>query len=531
MTGFEGGLLLAYFVVVGVLAVYGSHRYQMVYLYYRNRQKPKEPLRHFADDELPAVTVQLPVFNERFVVERLIDSVARLDYPRDRLEVQVLDDSTDETVAISRRKVDEWHARGLDVRLLRRENRHGFKAGALAEGLKEAKGELVVIFDADFTPEPDMLRRTVHYFSDPKVGLVQTRWGHLNNGYSLFTEVQGILLDGHLQIEQTARNRSGRFFNFNGTGGIWRRAAIVAAGGWHHDTLTEDLDISFRAQLKGWEFIFLPDVVSPAELPVDINAYKTQQHRWTKGAVQCAKKLLPSVWRSEASLKQKIEATFQLTMNSAYVLMVLLSVLMLPMVTIRFERGWVGFLIIDVPFCVCATTSVFSFYICSQREVYPGTWWKRMKYIPMVISVGIGMCLTNAKAVLEGLFGYGEREFVRTAKHGIVSGDGGAGGAGDGRGGRPKARKYTRLKTLLPVLELAFGCYFAFAVGLAYQSGRYAVMPFLTLFLVGFTYVATLSILHAREARAAGGNGGGAGDGGRAAGQPVLEEAEEAVAS
>jgi cellulose synthase/poly-beta-1,6-N-acetylglucosamine synthase-like glycosyltransferase len=489
MTGLDQALLAAYFTVVGALAIYGSHRYQMVWLYFRNRGRPQEPPRRFAEDELPVVTVQLPVYNEMYVVERLIDAVGRFDYPRDRLEVQVLDDSTDETTALCRKKIEEWRARGLDISLVRRNDRRGFKAGALAHGLERARGELIAIFDADFAPEPDVLRRTVDHFTDPQVGLVQTRWGHLNAGYSLLTEVQGIQLDGHLQIEQTARNRSGRFFNFNGTGGVWRRAAIVEAGGWHHDTLTEDLDISFRAQLRGWRFVFLPDVVSPAELPADMNAYKSQQHRWTKGAVQCARKLLPSVWRAELPFKVKVEATFQLTMTAAYVLMVLLCLLMGPAVRVRFHRGWVGYALIDIPFFVAATTSVFTFYIYSQREIYPREWIRRLRFVPLVISLGIGMCLANAKAVIEGLFG-APGEFVRTPKHGI-----------EGRRGTWANKRYRAMQGALPFLELAFGVYFIVVFWSAAANGRWLSVPFLGLFLFGFFYVALLSLAHGRGGR------------------------------
>ncbi len=502
MTGVEWGLLVAYFLVVGALAVYGSHRYQMVVLYLRHKRRPPVPPARFPDGALPRVTVQLPVYNEIYVVERLIDAVGAIDYPRERLEVQVLDDSTDETTEICRRKVEEWRRRGLDIKLLHRSERRGFKAGALQDGLRVAEGELIAIFDADFTPEPDVLRKTVHYFTDPQVGLVQTRWGHLNSDYSLLTEVQGIQLDGHLMIEQTARNRSGRFFNFNGTGGVWRRAAIEDAGGWRDDTLTEDLDISFRAQLKGWRFVFLPDVVSPAELPADMNAYKTQQHRWTKGAVQCARKLLGPVWRADLPLKVKVEATFQLTMNSAYVLMVLLCILMLPAIAIRFERGWMAWALIDVPFFCAATTSVFSFYMLSQKEIYPREWVKRLRYVPFVVSLGIGMCLSNAKAVLEGLIGH-RSEFVRTPKHGIA-----------GRSGSWMGKKYTTMRSALPFLELAFGIYFLVVTYVAIADGRWLVLPFLALFLFGFFYVAILSFAH----------GSGRSRGGGASRPKIVEE-------
>ncbi|GIW71702.1 MAG: glucosyltransferase [Planctomycetota bacterium] len=485
MSGTEWTLLVLYLAVVGVLAIYGFHRYQMVYLYYRNRSNIARPPRRFAEDELPSVTVQLPCYNEMYVVERLIDAVAALDYPRHLLQVQVLDDSTDETTAIARARVEYWRQRGLEIELRHRTDRRGFKAGALAEGLRHATGELIAIFDADFVPPPDFLRRTVDHFTDPEIGMVQARWEHLNRDYSLLTQVQSILLDGHFQIEQTARNRSGRFFNFNGTAGIWRRQAIEDAGGWQHDTLTEDLDISFRAQLRGWRFVFLPEVTAPAELPADINAFKSQQHRWTKGAVQCARKLLGSIWGAEqVPLKAKIEATYQLTMNLAYVLMVLLSILMLPALTIRFEQTWLTYLLIDVPFFVLATTSVFSFYVASQREVYPHAWLQRLRYVPLVVSVGIGMCLSNAKAVLEGLLGK-PSEFVRTPKHGI-----------QGRAGSWRDKRYAAMKSLLPWVELAFGIYFAVIFGIVLWERRFLMLPFVGLFLFGFLYVAYLSFAH-----------------------------------
>jgi hypothetical protein len=287
------------------------------------------------------------------------------------------------------------------------------------------------------------------------------------------------------QIEQTARNRSGRFFNFNGTAGIWRRRAIDEAGGWHHDTLTEDLDLSFRSQLKGWKFIYLPDYTTPAELPADINAFKTQQHRWTKGAVQVMRKSLLTVLRApQVTLKQKIEATYQLTMNFAYILMVFLCVLMLPVVTLHFDRSWMQLFVIDIPFFTLATTSIFSFYAASQKEIYPKTWTQRLRYVPLTVSVGIGMCLSNAKAVIEGLVGH-QSEFVRTPKHGI-----------EGRNGNWRGKKYSTLKSLLPFVEAAFGVYFAVVFGIVAYEQRFLVLPFVGLFTFGFLYVAYLSFAH-----------------------------------
>src|SRR5581483_1763258 len=295
---FDTALLIPYFIVLILLASYGVHRYILVYLYYKNRKnRTTEPAQRFS--ELPRVTVQLPIFNEQFVVDRLLNAICQLDYPLDRLEIQVLDDSTDETVAVARGLVQHYAAKGFPVTYHHRTNRHGFKAGALAEGLNSAKGEFVAIFDADFVPPADFLKRTIHHFTDPKIGMVQTRWTHINRNYSFLTEVEAILLDGHFVLEHSGRARSNVFFNFNGTAGVWRRTAIEEAGGWQHDTLTEDTDLSYRAQLKGWKFVYLQDVECPAELPVEMTAFKTQQARWAKGLIQTGKKILPKVLKSD----------------------------------------------------------------------------------------------------------------------------------------------------------------------------------------------------------------------------------------
>src|SRR5581483_4705383 len=338
-------LITAYLVILLTLALYGFHRSTLVYLYYRNRRRDPEPRLLFT--ELPIVTVQLPLFNEMYVAARLLDAVALIDYPRDRFEVQVLDDSTDETQAICRAKIAEIAATGIDIKYIHRTDRTGFKAGALANGLKVSRGEFVLVFDADFVPPADILERTIHYFADDKGGMVQVRWDHVNRDYSRLTELQAMMLDGHFVIEHTARYRSGRFFNFNGTAGMWRRSAIEDAGGWSHDTLTEDMDLSYRAQLRGWQFIYLKDVVSPAELPVEMNAFKSQQFRWAKGSIQVAKKLLPAIWRSKVPFNVKLEAFFHLTNNFAYPLLLLLSMLLLPNLLVRPRHGWREVLLID----------------------------------------------------------------------------------------------------------------------------------------------------------------------------------------
>ena len=480
----ESVFLGVYFSLMCVLAVYGSHRYRMAFLYYRHKFKLPTPNGKLA--VLPRVTVQLPVFNEMYVVERLIEAVCKLDYPRDHLEIQVLDDSTDETCGIARACVERQRALGHNVVYIHRENRYGFKAGALEHGLKTAHGEYVAVFDADFVPGPDFLRRTVPFFADKKVGMVQVRWGHLNREYSVLTQAQSIFLDGHFIIEHTARNRAGCFFNFNGTAGIWRRDTIADAGGWQHDTLTEDLDLSYRAQLKGWQFIFLPEVVSPAELPVDMNAFKSQQHRWAKGSIQTARKLLPTILASDLPFVVKREAFFHLTNNMAYLLMVLLSVLMPLSMVVRFSHGLHETLLVDLPLFISATASVAFFYVATQRELGLG-WWGRLKYLPFLMSLGIGLAINNAKAVLEALLNQ-QSSFARTPKTGA-----------EGKSVRAPVKKaYLGAKTLLPLVELGFGLYFTGAVAYAWQKEIWTSLPFLILFQVGFLYVGLSSVLQGR---------------------------------
>jgi len=488
MTLVESLLLAVYFLVLVVLSFYGSHRYFMAYLYYRHKYKLPVPAGKL--ETLPRVTVQLPIFNEMYVVERLIEAVTKIDYPRDLLEIQVLDDSTDETTEIARRCVEKHRAAGIDVVFLHRTNRQGFKAGALEEGLQVAKGEFIAVFDADFVATPDFLQKTVKYFADPGVGMVQVRWDHLNRDFSALTQAQSIFLDGHFVIEHTARNRSGRFFNFNGTAGIWRRKTIEDAGGWQHDTLTEDLDLSYRAQLKGWRFLFLPDVVSPAEIPVDMNAFKCQQHRWAKGSIQTARKLLPKILAAPLPFRVKQEAFFHLTNNMAYLLMVVLSLLMPISMVIRFRHGWYGVLLLDFPFFVIATASVSAFYIACQREVGAG-WWQRVKYLPFLMSLGIGLSVNNAKAVLEALLNQ-QSGFARTPKHGVV--------------GKTEAWKHKRYRgkiSFVPLVEIGLGLYLTYAIAFAVDRHIWFSLPFLVLFQFGFFYCGVLSLMQGRRPREA----------------------------
>jgi cellulose synthase/poly-beta-1,6-N-acetylglucosamine synthase-like glycosyltransferase len=482
MTTPETLTLICYFFVLSILGIYGWHRYYLVYLYMKHKDGVPGPPPPLADGEWPVVTVQLPVYNEMYVVERLIDAVCAIDYPRDRLEVQVLDDSTDETREIVELAVRRQRSRGFDISCRHRSNRAGYKAGALEEGLREARGEFIAIFDADFVPPRDFLRRSVPYFTDPEIAVVQARWGHLNHAYSLLTRVQAVLLDGHFVLEHGGRNRSGCFFNFNGTAGLWRRAAIEDAGGWQHDTLTEDLDLSYRAQLRGWRFAFLPGLVAPAEVPVEMNAFKSQQHRWAKGSIQTCRKLLPYVLMADLPLRVKAEAFFHLTANFNYPLMVALSILMFPAMIVRYEMGWTEMLLIDIPLFAAATFSVVNFYLISQREGY-ADWKARVRYLPFVMAIGIGLAVNNTKAVLEALFGQ-PGEFTRTPKYGIEQ-------AQDDW----QHKRYHQVMPIQPLIELALGLYFTATVIYALSNEIYGTLPFLALFQFGFLYMGLMSIV------------------------------------
>ncbi|MBZ5514760.1 MAG: glycosyltransferase family 2 protein [Acidobacteriia bacterium] len=478
---FDLTILIPYFTILVILSVYGLHRYYLTYLFLKSRRNLPKPLKEFA--QLPRVTVQLPIFNERYVVERLLEAASRLDYPRELLEIQVLDDSTDETRLVASRLVSEYARAGCPMSYHYRTNREGFKAGALAEGLKKATGEFIAIFDADFVPPPAILREMIPYFTDPKVAVVQGRWTWINRPYSNLTEVEAILLDGHFVIEHAGRNFSGRFFNFNGTAGMWRRAAIEDAGGWEHDTLTEDTDLSYRAQLKGWKFIYDPRITCPSELPVEMNAFKTQQARWAKGLIQVARKILPVVWRSEQPLYIKLEATFHLTANIAYPLMVLFSVILLPAMIVRFYQGWFQMLYLDLPLFLASTCSVSSFYLVAQRHLAPRGWWRAIRFIPFLMATGIGLAVTNSKAVLEALFGR-PSEFVRTPKFRVESGE-----------DNWERKKYLRRGGWIPAVELCLAAYFVYTSAYSVEAENYLTTPFLLLFFLGYSYMGMMSLL------------------------------------
>ncbi len=481
VNAFDLTILVPYFTILGILSIYGMHRYFLTYLYVKNKRKAPKPQKY--SGPLPRVTIQLPIYNERYVVERLLEAVTRIDYPRAQLEIQLLDDSTDETRFVASRLVSEYARAGHPVSYHHRDNREGYKAGALAEGLKQASGELIAVFDADFVPPPPIIRQMVEYFADPRIGVVQGRWTWVNRHYSNLSEVEAILLDGHFVIEHGGRNFSGRFFNFNGTAGMWRRAAIEDAGGWQHDTLTEDTDLSYRAQLKGWKFVYDPNIECPSELPVEMNSFKTQQARWAKGLIQVAKKLLPRIWRSRQPLHIKLEATFHLTANIAYPLMVVFSVILLPAMIVRFYQGWFQMLYLDLPMFLASTCSVSSFYMVAQRELYPKDWWKRIRFMPFLMATGIGLSVTNSMAVIEALLGK-RSEFVRTPKYRVELKEEGW-----------EQKKYVRRGgDWKPYVELGLAAYFVFATAYAYRVENYLTVPFLLLFLIGYAYMGTMSL-------------------------------------
>jgi cellulose synthase/poly-beta-1,6-N-acetylglucosamine synthase-like glycosyltransferase len=479
--------IVAYLAVLGLLSVYGIHRYFILYLYYRyykRRVRPAPP--PLAKKDYPTVTVQLPIFNEYYVAARVIESIGQLDYPREKLTIQVLDDSTDHTTEISQEAAGRLRRQGFNVVYLHREDREGFKAGALKAGLEKSTDELVAIFDADFIAPPEFLERIVPHFQDPQVGMVQSRWGYLNREYSLLTRLQSILLDGHFMLEHTARNFSGRFFNFNGTGGVFRRRAILDAGGWDGATLTEDLDLSYRCQIAGWKFVYLPDLVCKSELPVDIYGFKTQQHRWTKGSIQVGKKLIPTLWRTSLPLRVKLEATFHLSANLCYLLVVLLSALLPLSLVLRYHLLLQGIEMWEIVVFLFTTASVFLFYVTSQRELYTDWRW-RLKDIPFILALGIGMCINNAWAVAEALLSR-DTPFVRTAKYRIET-----------MKDSWKGKIYRSVNRRSLMLEFAFAVYMCATLLVLILLKNWGALPYLLLFVVGYLYIFGLSILHTKR--------------------------------
>ncbi|HEY4363299.1 MAG TPA: cellulose synthase family protein [Bryobacteraceae bacterium] len=471
---FDWAILIPYFAVLGVLSFYGLHRYAMIRGYWKHRKKflNQEPARW---EQLPRVTIQLPIYNEQYVVERLLEETLKMDYPRELLQIQVLDDSTDETHPFTQRLVEEYREAGHPIEYIHRDNRHGYKAGALENGLKTATGEVVAIFDADFVPPQEFLQRTVHFFTDPKVGMVQTRWGYLNRHYNVLTEVQAMLLDGHFILEHQARAGAGLFFNFNGTAGIMRKSMIEESGGWQHDTLTEDSDLSYRAQLKGWQFVYVPTLECLSELPVETYSFQVQQSRWAKGLTQVAKKLLWKILKADLPFRVKAEAFFHLTPNISYPLMIAVSALMLPVMIVRAYQGLFEMVLIDLPLIAASFWSISAFYVVAHRELFPKTWKRAFLFLPALMAAGVALTIINSRAVIEALVGY-KTEFARTAKYAI--------------GGQQKVQltniQYRRRSGWLPYAELVAGTFFLWIVIYAIASYNYLAVPFLLLFVGGY---------------------------------------------
>ena len=510
LTSVRWPLTIVYLSLIGLIGIYGLHRYRLVYLFNRYHKHITRPANKFTS--LPKVTVQLPMFNEGSVAQRVIDAACKLDYPVDKLQIQVLDDSTDNSKMICADSVNYWRAKGINISLRHRNDRHGYKAGALQEALADATGELIAIFDADFIPPTNFLKRTVHYFTDEKLGMVQARWTHLNRNQSMLTRAQAIFLDGHFVVEHTARNRSGAWINFNGTAGLWRTDAIVDAGGWQHDTLTEDVDLSYRAQLKGWHFLFLPHLACPAELPPEINAFKSQQHRWTKGSIQTAKKLLLTLCKSSAPFKVKLEAFFHLSSPMVYLYITLFALLFYPALYVNLkpmdDGTWLGS-ILGISLLLLGTVSAAVFYVVSQRAQKRNVWLTIMQ-IPILMAVAIGIALNNTIACLEAIFGL-DSPFIRTPKYGtkesqgeraIVDKDAGNSDSLKEASSRSIFSVFTifRLKIWVTFLEIGFGLLMLLCAFLSLTLENTAVgLPFLLLFASGYLYVGISSLaLHLR---------------------------------
>ncbi len=486
-------LLVYYGAVLAVICVYGLHRYWVVWLFIRHRHRLDgvEPTGRF--EELPRVTIQLPMFNEQHVAVRVIEAACAIDYPGDRLEVQVLDDSTDESADIARRCCERLAAAGHRVRFIHRLDRDGFKAGALANGLDSATGEFIMVFDADFVPPPDVVRRVIDHFTDDQLGMVQLRWSHLNRHDSLLTEIQAMFLDGHFVIEQTARAAGGRWFNFNGTAGMWRRTCIDDAGGWQHDTLTEDTDLSYRAQMKGWRFRYLSTVTCPAEVPPTVSAFLTQQHRWNKGLIQTAIKLMPRIMTSGAPMKTKLEAWFHLTSPLVHVAIILLALLAVPLLLLPWQ---VGELDISVPVAVglggglllLGTLAACTFYLASQWAQGMSLWQTTLR-LPALMALGIGISVTNTRAVVEAVLGRNS-PFLRTPKY-------------NGRTTSAVDPLLRRRRLPAGTAELTLGILMSVCFAAAiFQPHTLIGAPFLLLFAVGYLGIGLPRLRRSWERRA-----------------------------
>ncbi len=418
MNVFAASILVAHFSLLLLLSLFGLHRISLIIRWFRHRNKTPEVIRRF--DELPRITVQIPLYNERFVAERVVDTVAALDYPKDRLQIQIVDDSTDITSDIIARRVAYHQQLGISIEHVQRKIRHGYKAGALADAMQTATGEFIAIFDADFVPRPSLLLDTIHYLNEPDIAMVQLRWEHLNRSNSRLTDTQAMALDAHFSIEQKVRCDTGALFNFNGTAGIWRASAILDAGNWSADTLTEDLDLSYRAQLRGWRLLYVPQLDCPAELPADMNAFKSQQHRWAKGAIEVMLKLMTTVWRSPISFRHKIESTFHLANNLAYLVMMIDTLLLLiPSLLVREYYGIQHTLWLDIPLMLMSSGGHLAYFLTGQIALGRSSWYAISK-APAMLLLGIQLACNNARAAAEALLGQ-QSAFIRTPKQGDAS--------------------------------------------------------------------------------------------------------------
>ncbi len=469
-------IIALYTFSLSVLFIYSLHGFVMLYYKHKFKNKSYDSLESI--DTTRIVTIQLPLYNEMYVAERLINAVCNIDYPKESLEIQVLDDSTDETTTIVSNIVAKKRAEGFSIYHIQRSNRAGFKAGALRNGLAKAKGEFIAIFDADFIPSSDFLKTTLPYFISKNIGMVQTRWAHLNENHSLLTHTQAFALNGHFAIEQKVRNDANFFINFNGTAGIWRKDCIIGSGNWELDTLTEDLDLSYRAQMKGWKFVFLKDTTTPAELPTDINALRTQQFRWTKGAIETAKKLLSSVWKSDLGLRVKLQSTFHLTNNIVFPFVVIVALLNLPMLLIKHIGNFQLYFQLSSVF-IFAFISTFLLYTTAQKSIHKD-WIKRILLFPVFLSGTMGLSLNNSKAFFEGMLNK-KSEFVRTPKLGNE---------------KISSNKYiTRSKiSLLLITEIFFTLYSLAGVVTSIYLYEFAALPFNLMFFFGFFSVSFLSL-------------------------------------
>ena len=481
-------LLGLYVVALIYIMVFCLMQFHLLYHYRKNAEVSSEDFEDTKDEDLPFVTIQLPIYNELYVVERLIDNIAKFDYPKDKYEIHILDDSTDETVQIALAKVEEYKAKGFNIEHITRSNRVGYKAGALKEGTKFAKGKFLAIFDADFLPNPDFLRQTIPHFADEKVGVVQTRWEHINEDYSLITRLQAFQLNVHFTVEQMGRYNADYLLQFNGTAGIWRRECITDAGGWEADTLTEDLDLSYRAQFKGWKITFLEDITSPAELPAEMNGLKSQQHRWMKGGAETAVKLLPTVWKSNISLGQKIHATSHLLSSSIFLFVFFIGVSSVPLVFMLkgFDFDYLGFFLISL------LTIIVVYYNANVRKAWKdgltvNNFFKFIFLFPVFLALSMGLSFHNSIAVIQGLRGK-KTPFVRTPKFDIK-------GLTDSFA---KDKYHYKDINKVTIFEGLLAMYFMMAIIGAIVVGNTSFIIFHTLLAFGYSTIFFFSIKHSK---------------------------------